>query len=173
MSYPTIREYITLLERVFLIEELRPWHSNRISRLIKTPKLHLGDAGLACALLGLDAAGLAKDRAALGMLLETFAFQELRRQASWHEDDIRFHHFRDRDGFEVDIVMERRGHELAGVEVKASATVTSADFRGLRKLKDTAGSRFNAGVVLYDGEAIAGFGDRMYAVPIRLLWELS
>jgi hypothetical protein len=172
LSYPTIREYITLLERVFLIEELRPWHSNRISRLIKTPKLHLGDSGLACVLLGLDAAGLAKDRAALGMLLETFAFQELRRQASWHEDDIRFHHFRDRDGFEVDIVMERRGHELAGVEVKASATVTSADFRGLRKLKNAAGSRFNAGVVLYDGEAIAGFGDRMYAVPIRLLWEL-
>jgi hypothetical protein len=68
--------------------------------------------------------------------------------------------------------MERRGHELAGVEVKASATVTSADFRGLRKLKDAAGSRFNAGVVLYDGEAIAGFGDRMYAVPIRLLWDL-
>ena len=172
LSYPTIREYITLLERVFLIEELRPWHSNRIRRLIKTPKLHLGDAGLACALLGLDAAGLAQDRTALGMLLETFAFQELRRQASWHEDDIRFHHFRDRDGFEVDIVMERRGHELAGVVVKASATVTSADFRGLRKLKDAAGSRFNAGVVLYDGEAIAGFGDRMYAVPIRLLWEL-
>jgi hypothetical protein len=58
------------------------------------------------------------------------------------------------------------------VEAKASATVTSADFRGLRNLKDAARSRINAGVVLYDGEAIAEFGDRMYAVPIRLLWEL-
>jgi predicted AAA+ superfamily ATPase len=141
--------------------------------LVKTPKLHMGDTGLACALVGRDAAALLRDKAAFGCLLETFVLQELRRQASWHEDDIRFHHFRDRDGFEVDIVMERRGHELTGVEVKASATVTSADFRGLRKLKDTAGNGFNAGVVLYDGEAVAGFGDLMHAVPIRLLWEMT
>jgi predicted AAA+ superfamily ATPase len=173
LSRPTIREYVTLLERVFLVEELPPWHVSRVSRLVKTPKLHLGDTGLACALLGRDASALMKDRTAFGLLLETFVFQELRRQASWHEDDIRFHHFRDRDGFEVDIVMERRGHELAGVEVKASATVTSSDFRGLRKLKDAAGARFAAGAVLYDGETVASFGDSLYAVPIRLLWETT
>jgi predicted AAA+ superfamily ATPase len=171
LSRPTVREYVTLLERVFLVEELPPWHVNRASRLIKTPKLHLGDTGLACALVGRDAAALLKDKSAFGFLLETFVFQELRRQASWNEDDIRFYHFRDRDAAEVDIVMERRGHELVGVEVKASATVVSADFRGLRKFKDAAGNRFNAGVVLYDGESVAGFGDRMHAVPIRLLWE--
>jgi predicted AAA+ superfamily ATPase len=173
LSRPTIRDYVTLLERVFLVEELTPWHVRRASRLVKTPKLHLGDTGLACALLGRDAAALMKDRTAFGPLLETFAFQELRRQASWHEDDIRFHHFRDRDSFEVDIVMERRGHELAGVEVKASATVTAADFRGLRKLKEAAGTRFAGGVVLYDGGTVATFGNKMYAVPIRLLWETT
>jgi predicted AAA+ superfamily ATPase len=86
---------------------------------------------------------------------------------------IRFHHFRDRDGFEVDIVMERRGQELAGVEVKASATVTVADFRGLRKLKEAARGRFAAGAVLYDGEASASFGDSLFAVPIRALWETT
>ena len=47
LSRPTIRDYVTLLERVFLLETLPPWHSNRLSRLVKTPKLHLGDAGLA------------------------------------------------------------------------------------------------------------------------------
>jgi len=52
LSTPTIREYLTLLEQVFLIEQLQPWHSNRLSRLIKTPKLHIADTGLACALLG-------------------------------------------------------------------------------------------------------------------------
>lgn len=51
LSRPTIRDYVTLLARVFLLEELPPWHSNRLSRLVKTPKLHLGDSGLACALL--------------------------------------------------------------------------------------------------------------------------
>ena len=171
LSRPTIRDYVTLLERVFLLELLPPWHSNRLSRLIKTPKLHLGDSGVACALLGPDAAALWRDRSTLGQLLETFIFQELRRQASWHKDEIRLHHFRDKDGAEVDIVLERGAHEVAGVEVKSAATVTTADFRGLRKLKEAAGKRFAAGVVLYDGEASASFGDGLFAVPIRALWE--
>jgi hypothetical protein len=171
LSRPTIRDYVTLLERVFLLEELPPWHSNRLSRLIKTPKLHVGDTGLACALLGLDSGALIQDRGALGQLLETFVFQELARQASWHEQEIQFHHYRDKDGAEVDLVLERGAAQVAGVEVKASATVTRADFRGLRKLKEAAGKRFTAGVVLYDGEASVGFGDGLFAVPIRGIWE--
>jgi predicted AAA+ superfamily ATPase len=123
-------------------------------------------------LLELNAAR-GKDRTALGPLLETFVFQELRRQASWHEEDIRFYHFRDKDNFEVDIVLERGAYEIAGAEVKASATVTGADFRGLCKLRDTARNRFVGGIVLYDGETCVNFGDAMHAVPIRLLWETT
>ena len=171
ISRPTIRDYIVLLERVFLLERLPPWHSNRVSRLVKTPKLHMGDTGLACALLGVDAADLAADRALLGQLLETFVFQELRRQASWHEDFFTFFHYRDRDKTEVDIVIERGTRAVAGVEVKAGATVTAADFRGLRKLKAAAGSRFAGGAVVYDGEMCVSHGDGLYAVPLRLLWE--
>lgn len=171
VSRPTIRDYVTLLERVFLLEELPPWHSNRLSRLIKTPKLHMADTGIVAAVLGLDADALMADRMVLGQLLETFVYQELRRQASWQEDDIRFHHFRDRDGYEVDVVLERGLRDVAGIEVKAAATVTAADFRGLKKLAATAGSKFRAGVVLYDGEASVSFGNRMYAVPVSALWE--
>jgi predicted AAA+ superfamily ATPase len=150
---------------------LPPWHSNRLSRLIKTPKIHMGDSGLACALLGVDAAALKADRQLLGQLLESFVFQELRRQASWHGEAMSFFHFRDKDGAEVDVVIERGARGLAGVEVKASATVTLADFNGLRKLKAATGKRFSGGVVLYDGETTASFGDGMHAVPIRSLWE--
>ena len=150
-----------------------PWHSNRLKRLVKTPKLHMGDTGLACALLGVDATALKADPGLLGHLLETFVFQELRRQASWHEEPLSFFHYRDKDGVEVDIVIERGAHALVGVEVKARATVTAADFRGLRKLRDAAGKRFVRGVVLYDGETSASFGDGMHAVPIRALWEMT
>jgi len=173
LSRPTIRDYITLLERVFLLEELQPWHTNRLSRLIKTAKLHVGDTGLACALLGLDGAALAGDRTLLGQMLETFVFQELRRQASFQEDLFSFYHFRDKDGAEIDIVLERGGRQIAGVEVKAAATVTAADFRGLRKLREAVGDRFTSGIVLYDGETTAPFGDGLYAVPIRRLWETA
>ena len=171
LTRQTIHDYVTLLERVFLIDRLPPWHSNRLSRLVKTPKLHIGDTGLACALTGIDAERLHRDREVLGPLLETFVLQELKRQASWHPSPISFFHFRDRDGMEVDIVLEQGAHAVAGVEVKASATVSDADFRGLRKLKSAAGRRFSGGVVLYDGETSSSFGDGMFAVPIRRLWE--
>ncbi|MGH8192470.1 MAG: ATP-binding protein [Rhodanobacteraceae bacterium] len=171
-SRPTIGDYVTLLERIFLLERLPPWYSNRASRLVKTPKLHLGDTGLACGLLGVDAGALTADRNVFGHLLETFVFQELRRQASWHARGHAFFHFRDQNMQEVDIVIERGARELAGVEVKASATVRASDFSGLRRLRDVAGKRFVAGVVLYDGETCASFGEGLFAVPMRLLWEL-
>jgi hypothetical protein len=171
LTRPTIAEYVSLLERLFLIDLLPPWHSNRLSRLIKTPKVHVGDTGLACALLGLSAEGLGKDRPLLGRLLESFVVQELRRQATALEDPIRFFHFRQKDGAEVDVVLEQAEGAIAGVEVKASATVTSGDFAGLRKLRDATGSRFAGGVVLYDGEAGISFGEQLRAVPMRELWE--
>jgi predicted AAA+ superfamily ATPase len=171
LSRPTIRDYVTLLERVFLLEIVPPWHTNRISRLVKTPKVHLGDTGLACALLGIDAAALSEDRQLLGQMLETFVFQELRREASARDEALHFFHFRDKDGAEVDVVIERGARAVAGVEVKASATVTAADFRGLNKLREASGKRFAAGVILYDGETTASFGDQLFAVPVRTLWE--
>jgi predicted AAA+ superfamily ATPase len=171
LSRPTIRDYVTLLERVFLLDLLPPWYSNRLRRLVKTSKLHIADTGLACALLGLDTSGLAGDRDVLGQLVESFVYQELRRQASWQEGDIRFHHFRDKDGAEVDIVLEREGGQIAGVEVKAGATVRERDLRGMRKLREAAGRRFTTGVILYDGDVGVGFGNGFHAVPIRMLWE--
>jgi predicted AAA+ superfamily ATPase len=167
----TIRDYVTLLEQVFLVEELPPWHSNHVSRLVKTPKIHIGDTGLACALLGLGESDLAGHRETLGPMLETFVYQELRRQADWGGTPPRFFHFRDRDQAEVDLVVERGMFELAGIEVKASGTVTARDFNGLRKLQKAAGNRFKAGVVLYDGETTLGFGSSLFAVPIRRIWE--
>jgi len=172
LSRPTIRDYVTLLERIFLLEELPPWYSNRRRRLIKTPKLHIGDTGLASALLGINVPALSADRPLLGQLLETFVFQELRRQASWHDDPLTFFHYRDKDGVEVDIIIERGAHTLVGVEVKAASTVNAADFRGLRKMIDSLGERFADGAVLYDGETTTSFGDGLFAVPVRALWEI-
>ena len=166
LTRPTIHEYVTLLERVFLLERLPPWHANQLSRLVKTPKLHMGDTGLACSLLGIDAANLQRNRDRLGPLLETFVLQELRRQASGRVEPLSFFHYRDRDDFEVDIVIERGAGEVAGVEVKAGASVNEHDLRGLRKLRETTGGRFVRGVVLYDGEAAIDFGDRLQAVPL-------
>lgn len=171
LSRPSIGNYVTLLERLFLLERLPAWHSNRLKRLVKSPKLHLTDTGLAAALLGADVKALAADRTLRGQFLETFAFQELRRQASWQDISTKLFHFRDRDGAETDIVIEQASGAIAGVEIKAAATVNPADFRGLHKLEKAVGDRFVRGVVLYDGEASVPFGNRFHAVPISRLWK--
>ena len=173
LSRPTIQDYIALLERVFLLGRLPAWSTNRLSRLVHAPKLHLCDTGLICALIGVDSKALYSDRTLMGQVLETFVFQELQRQSGWSETPTKLSHYRDRDQVEVDIVLERGVSAVAGVEVKAGATVRPADFRGLRKLQKIVGDRFTNGVVIYDGETTVSFGDRLYAVPARHLWEHS
>ena len=169
VSRPTIFDYISLFEQMFFLEKLPPWYSNRSRRLIKTPKLHLCDTGLACTLLGVNTVSLKKDRPLLGQLLETFVFQELRRQASYHKQHHAFFHYRNKKGAEVDIVIERN-HLIAGVEVKSSATVNLADFKGLRMLKKTVGKHFTCGVILYNGEISVSFGNGFFAIPLNMLW---
>jgi uncharacterized protein len=170
LSRPTIRQYVRLLEQLFLIDELQPWFTNQLNRLIKTPKLHIGDTGIAAALLEIGTDDVLDDRPFLGQLLESFIYRELKAQASAMIRPVRLYHFRDKDSYEVDYVLES-GRKYAGVEVKASSTVTSSDFAGLRRLAGAAPDRFAAGVLLYDGEIQASFGEKLFAVPIRALWE--
>ena len=68
------------------------------------------------------------------------------------------YHFRDQQMREVDIVLERDDGIIVGIEVKASATVRSSDFGGLRTLADACGDRFAYGIVLYDSTDLVPFG---------------
>lgn len=171
LTRQTIHEYLGVLEQIFLVERIPAWHRNRLSRLVKRPKLHICDTGVGCALLRLDAARLQRDSNQYGSMLETFVVQELRRQAGWRDSPIEFSHFRDRDDFEVDLVLEESSASLVGVEIKAAASIVDRDFRGLRKLRSLAGSSWICGVVLYDGGATVRMDTDLFAVPIRQLWE--
>ncbi|MCF6264621.1 MAG: ATP-binding protein [Xanthomonadales bacterium] len=170
LSRPTVAAYFSLLQNVFLLDVLPAWHGNRGKRLIKTPKVHMVDTGLAAALLGANEKSLSGNRKLLGQLLESFVYNELQRQASALDSDLSFYHFRDKDQYEVDIVIEQPGVGLMGIEVKASATVRESDFRGLKRLKVTAGAEFNLGVILYDGDRVLAFGENLLALPISTLW---
>ena len=78
---------------------------------------------------------------------------------NWHEQPLTLSHYRDRDGVEVDIVIEKGTRAVAGIKIKDSASVSTKDFRGLKKLAAAVGNRFISGVVLYDGETLTPFGD--------------
>ncbi|MSU49684.1 MAG: DUF4143 domain-containing protein [Opitutus sp.] len=103
----TIDRYLVILERLFLIRRLPAWHRNESKRLVKTPKIHLLDSGLAATLAGLDAADWLNRRDRFGHLLESFVVQQLIAQADWTDPDLRFWHYRDKDQVEVDLVITR------------------------------------------------------------------
>lgn len=170
IAHSTLRRYITLLEALFIVQPLPAWSANLGKRLVKAPKLHLVDAGLAAHLQGhADPVALAASTHA-GALLETFAVQELRRHLRWAGTPATPWHYRTAAGHEVDLVLEAAGQRIVGIEVKASASVSQSDFGGLRELAEATGEAFVRGVLLYTGEQLLPFGDRLWAVPLGVLW---
>jgi uncharacterized protein len=167
----TVRRYTGILEHVFLVKRIEPWFRNDLKRIVKTPKLHFLDTGLLSVLLGANSERLAIDRSQFGAVLESFVISEIHKIASWSNIDVRFSHYRDKDQDEVDLIIENEVGSLVAVEVKASATVSAADFKGLRKVAAAAGSNFRLGVVLYDGETVVPFGHGLFAAPLSCLWN--
>jgi predicted AAA+ superfamily ATPase len=168
----TIEHYLDICERLYLVRRLSPWHRNASKRLIKTPKVHVVDSGLAATLAGLTAADWNTQRERFGHLLESFVVQQLIAQAGWTDPDLRFWHYRDKDQTEVDVVITR-GRQTWGVEVKAAATADPADGRGLRRLAEQCGKDFQGGVVLYGGASTFKLDVRgCLAVPLAQLWEM-
>lgn len=143
--------------------------SNVGKRLVKASKLHLIDAGLAAHLQGhADPAALAASPQ-LGPMVENFAVQELRRHLRCAETAATRWHFRTSAGRAVDLVLEVPGRRVAGIEVKASASVSQSDFTGLRELPRVAGKGFARGSVLYTGEQLVAFNEQLWAVPLGVL----
>lgn len=172
LSGVTAQKYIAILERLFLVKTLVPWSNNRLSRLVKTPKLHFIDTGLLAALREDELVRLSEDKTRFGALLESFVVSELMKLASWSERRMAFSHYRTKDRDEVDVVIEDRRGRIIGIEVKASATVKADDFRGLRQLQDAVGERFVRGLVLHDHDRITSFGERLQAAPLSTLWSM-
>jgi len=167
----TAKRYIALFKMTFLFQPLPAWSSNLGKRLIRSRKVALNDTGLLAHLTGLNEERIKSDPNTFGALLENFVIMELRKQATWSEIQPQFFHFRTRKGQEVDIVLENPAGEVVGIEVKASSTVKSSDFKGLKYLSELLGDRFLRGILLYTGDQPVPFGSNLYALPVSTLWR--
>ncbi|MCG5517387.1 MULTISPECIES: ATP-binding protein [unclassified Ectothiorhodospira] len=166
----TVSKYLGILERLFLVHQLPAWHRNHAKRLIKSPKMHLVDTGLAAALGRLGPEQWLTEAERFGALLESHVVEQLVAQASWVDPELRFSHYRDKDQVEVDLVIER-GQELWGVEVKRAASVQAKDAAGLARLAEQAGKGFRGGMLIYTGRHCLKLQvPGCFAVPIGMLW---
>ena len=172
LTVDTTRDYLALLEVIYVHQLLPGWTSGLTSRASRRPKLHIVDSGLAADTLGASVDTLAAPTSTLaGPLLETFVVGELTRQRTWSSVRPDLYHFRDRDRREVDVVVEARDGRVAAVEVKAAVDVDESDTRWLVYLRDRLGDRFVNGVVLHLGDRPRPLGDRLTALPIAALWS--
>jgi uncharacterized protein len=173
MTEDTTRRYLTLLEMVYLIHLLPAWSRNLSNRQRRRPKLHAVDTGLVAALQNDSVARLERpDSPTAGGLLETFVVNELLKQLSWWDDPVEAFHFRQDQGHEIDLVLERGDGAIVAIEVKAGIDVRSEDLRGLRFVQDRVADDFLLGVVVHCGPDLRRLGPRLIAVPVGALWTV-
>lgn len=113
----TVAEYLSSLERLFVVENQPPWevHLRSRSRLRRAPKRHFVDPSLAVAALGADPAALMRDLNLLGFLFESLVVRDLRVYAQGIRGEVK--HYRDSAGLEVDAIIES-AEGWAAIEVK-------------------------------------------------------
>ncbi len=166
----TLKRYFALLEMLFLVVRLPPWQRNPGKRLVKAPKVFLPDSGLLGYFTAATRDGLTSRPGLPGAMVETFVLTELLKHIAFSPQHLTLHHYRTQTDIEVDFILENRQGQITGIEVKASATVDSKDFKGLRHLQDTEAAIFQRGIVLYAGRELVPFGEKLWAVPLSVWW---
>lgn len=168
----TARAYRGLFQRMFVLDVVPAWFSNRLKRMMKSPKMHLVDPALVAAVLGLSHDAILYGPDMLGRLLETFVAAQLRAELAASELNPRLYHLREEHGRrEVDLVIETAGSRIIGIEVKAASAVTTSDARHLAWLRDEVGEQFAAGIVFHTGSLVFPLGQDIVAAPVASLWE--
>lgn len=166
----TTKRYVFLLEQLFLVHRLEPWQTNLSSRILKSPKIYALDSGLQSLVTGLTREKLDRDRSLYGSLLETFVVSEIKKQSEWYSESLFLSHYRDKEHNEVDLLCEDRSGRIVAIEIKASMTVTPADLRGIKKLREILGERLVLALVLHEGTRTLPLGDNIFTAPVSILW---
>lgn len=124
VSEPTVKTWISILERTGIVFLLQPYSASALNRAIKTPKLYFRDTGLACYLTRWLSADALKNSAVAGSMFETFVVSEILKSYTNEGKDYKFSIFYYRgkdkkaDGEnEIDLVIEENG-VLYPVEIK-------------------------------------------------------
>ena len=163
--------YERLLVNLLVVEAVPAWTSNRLKRLVLSPKRYVVDPGLAAGVLGVDVDLVMRNGDLLGRLLDTFVVAQLRAELAVTTSRPRLYHVRQQQGrFEVDVLAELAGGRLVGLEIKADAAPSADSARHLAALRDRYPDSFMAGVVLHTGPRAYRLGDRLFAAPISTLW---
>ena len=171
VSRTTMDTYLNILESMYLVDYVEPWSATDYGRIRKKPRIFLPDSGLTSALLNWKKATINDNHLALGKLFEMLVYSELRSQIEATDNVFELFHYRDREGREVDFIIEHEDGGLIGIEVKASTRAVKSDFKHLQWFKtNIAKKRPFVGILLYAGDKTGRFDEDMWSMPIEKLW---
>ncbi len=167
LPQPTVRRYLDWLHTTYQSNVLPPFSINIGKRMVKTPKLYWSDTGMACAFAGLQDRTAILNAQKSGALLETLVVNDL---FAWSRQTAgaALTFWRSHAGGEADVLIERQG-EVVAVEVKSGHRIDARDLKGLRECRQSLGTRFRRGIVLYGGKEPQGLEDRIIALPLSCL----
>ncbi len=168
MDSKSVQKYVSALENLYLVKRIPGWHRNELKRAIKQAKVHFVDTGLLCVLRGINEASIQADRNLLGPMMETLVCSELMKAIAVSEEDCQLYHYRDKDKREVDFILSGYNGQATGIEVKAGMTIKKEMFAALEMLIK-AGS-IQRGVIVYNGDKVLPFSDKLIAVPVGCLF---
>jgi hypothetical protein len=159
VSHNTARAWMSVLETSFLLFRLAPWMRNTRKRIIKAPKVHFVDTGLACHLMGIRSAEQLTTHPLRGAIFESWVASEVLKALVHRRLPRDLFHLRETRGAEVDLIVES-GDRLFGVEVKSGATVPDDAARTLEGWPST-GAEGRAVVrrLVYGGDVRQGRSD--------------
>jgi predicted AAA+ superfamily ATPase len=156
VSVPTVSDWLHVLEITRQIILVPPYFENFGKRLLKSPKVYLGDSGLACYLLGINTQAELERSPFLGALFEGYVAAEIIKSQVNQGRRRELYHFRDQQGLEVDFLFPGGQGGLWAVECKASRTVLPAMAKPLEVLRRAMGDREEVRLsVVHRGSATA------------------
>lgn len=167
ISEGSARNWLAILEASYILYRLPPHFANFGKRLIKAPKLHFFDVGLAAALLGIESDTQMRVHPLRPALFETLVVGEFAK-ARWNAGrTLDLYFWRDNIGTEIDLVLDD-GPRLAGVEIKSGATLATDAARNLMKWRSYAAGRETYLGIVYGGSQ----GGELRQVSVRSWSEL-
>lgn len=160
ITQPTAKDWISILESTYVVHLLKPWHTNIVKRVVKSPKLYFLDTGLLCHLLGIDSAARLAKASERGHIFENMVIMDRYKRTLAGGRRPRIFFYRSGAGVEVDLI-ELKGTDLHASEIKFTKTVTREMASGLLSLaKDKA---FRGGELLSLQEAKIPITDKIVA----------
>jgi predicted AAA+ superfamily ATPase len=168
----TALAYESLLTNLSVVEAVPAWSTNRLKRLVATPKRYLIDPALLQGILRIDENAVLRDGNLLGRVIETLVVAQLRAELTVAEARPRLYHLRQEQGRrEIDLIAELGAERIVGIEIKADSAPSQSAASHLAWLRDELGERFVAGVVLHTGTRSYDLSERIRAAPICTIWS--